>query len=796
MFIAFSVTSSRCGETEAKVQMDSSSERRTAGDGADLSVPGGTYRDVFENNHAVMLIVEPAARLIVDANPTACRFYGYDRAAMRSMPVTNINPSPPEKIDADMREAARTDREYFLVKHRLASGEVRDVEIYSGPLAVEGRKLLLSIVHDVTERHRAEEKVRESEERYRTLVEDAVLGIYRTTPGGEILMVNPALCRMLGYASPEELRRRNLEIDGFHPRYVRSDFKSELETQGVITGRESVWSKSDGTSIIVRENARAVRDSSGRVLWYEGTVEDITATKLAEERLSQREEQFRMISENVSDMIALLDCDGRRVYNSPSYTKLLGDPEKLVGTTSFREIHPEDRDRIVQMFRETVRTGVGQRTEYRLVARDGAIRSIESQASTIADKEGRIVNVLVVSRDITEKKSLDQQLLRSQRMESIGTLASGIAHDLNNVLSPIMMSIEMIRRKLPAPRDQKLLDTVETSVRRGSDIVKQVLAFGRGVRGERVTLQPRHVIAEVLKIAAETFPKSIELHKNVAKDLWTIAADPTQMHQVVLNMCVNARDAMPEGGRLTISAENVVLDGNYARMHIEAKVGPHVCISVADTGTGIPATILERIFEPFFTTKEIGRGTGLGLSTGLAIVKSHGGFINVYSEIRKGTTFRMYLPALGEGGAPPPLEGAEADPPCGRGELILVVDDEPGIREVTRETLEAAGYGVVTAADGTEAIAVFAQQRDRIRAIVTDMVMPFMDGTSTIRAVRKLNPDALILATSGFAGDAQIARASDSGADAFLTKPYTARKLLTALHDLLGKGVQDGVVSP
>ncbi|HTY59628.1 MAG TPA: PAS domain S-box protein, partial [Bacteroidota bacterium] len=663
----------------------------------------GSYRDVFENNRAVMLIVDPGARVIVDANPTACRFYGYERSEMRSMPVTRINPSPPEKIDADMREAARTAREYFLVTHRLASGEDRDVEIYSGPLTISGRPLLLSIIHDVTERHRAEEKVRESEERYRTLFEDSVLGIYRTTPSGEILMVNPALCRMLGYASPGELKKRNLENDGFHPRYIRGEFKSELEQAGVMSGREAVWSKADGTSIVIRENARVVRDAAGNVRWYEGTVEDITEKKIAEDTLRQREEQFRMISENVSDMIALLDCEGRRVYNSPSYARLLGEPGKLRGTTSFQEIHPEDRDRVMQLFRETVRTGVGQRTEYRFVAHDGGIRYIESQASTIKNNDGKVINVLVVSRDITEKKALDQQLLRSQRMESIGTLASGIAHDLNNVLSPIMMSIEMIRRKLPAPRDQKLLDTVETSVRRGSDIVRQVLAFGRGVRGERIALQPRHVVTEVLKIAGETFPKSIELHSNLADGLWTISADPTQMHQVILNMCVNARDAMPDGGKLTVAAENVVLDGNYARMNIEAKVGPHVCISVADTGTGIPASILERIFEPFFTTKEVGRGTGLGLSTGLAIVKSHGGFITVYSEIRKGTTFRMYIPALGGDGAAPVPDQAELDPPSGNGELILVVDDEPGIREVTKETLEAARYSVLTAADGTEA---------------------------------------------------------------------------------------------
>ena len=755
--------------------------------GGDAEAPGAEriYREVFENNRAVMLVVDPQIRGIVDANATACKFYGYERAAMRGMPVSAINPSADAKISADMRDAAQTKREYFLVRHRLASGDIRDVEIYSGPLNLQGKHLLLSIIHDVTERLRAQEKLRESEERNRTLIEHAVLGIYRTTPEGRILMVNPALCRMLGYSAADELQQRNLEVGGFHPAHLREDFRKELEARGVVSGREAVWIRADGSGIAVRENARVVRDNEGRVLCYEGTVEDISEKKAAEDTLRQREEQFRLISENVSDMIALLDCEGKRVYNSPSYEKLLGPTERLRGTSSFQEIHTEDRDRIMQMFRETVRTGTGERTEYRFVASDGAIRNIESQASTIRSKDGKVINVLVVSRDITEKKALDNQLLRSQRMESIGTLASGIAHDLNNVLSPIMMSIEMIRKKLPAPRDQKLLDTVETSVRRGSDIVKQVLAFGRGVKGERITLQPKHVIGEVIKIAGETFPKFIELQKDIPRDLWTISADPTQMHQVILNMCVNARDAMPDGGTLTVSAENVHLDENYTRMNIEAHTGLHVCISVADTGTGIRANILERIFEPFFTTKDVGRGTGLGLSTALAIVKSHGGFINVYSEIRKGTTFRVYLPALnGDGSAPEPC-AAEDDPPSGHGELILVVDDEAGIRDVTMSTLEAAGYEVLTACDGTEAIARYAQHRERIAATITDMVMPYMDGTSTIRAIRKLNPAARIIASSGFAGDMQIARSSESGADCFLTKPYTARKLLAALEAVL-----------
>lgn len=506
--------------------------------------------------------------------------------------------------------------------------------------------------------------------------------------------------------------------------------------------------------------------------------------KRAEARLRQSEEQFRLISENVADLIAVLDLEGRRLYNSPSYRELLGDPAQLKGTSSFEEIHPEDRDRIRQIFAETVRTGIGQRTEYRFLLPDGTVRFVESQGSVIRDAEGKISRVLVVSRDVTEKKKLERQFLRSQRMESIGTLASGIAHDLNNVLTPILMSVEVLQKKDAGKDFQRLLNIIDSSATRGSDIVRQVLAFGRGVEGERVPLQPKHIIDDIAKIARETFPRSIEIQTSIAKNLWTLSADPTQLHQVLLNIGVNARDAMPDGGMLKISAENVKIDDNYARMHLDAKTGPYVMIEVADTGEGIPAKILDKIFEPFFTTKEVGKGTGLGLSTALAIVKSHGGFINVYTEPGKGAAFKIYFPADVTSTAASP-RGVSAENLTGNGELILVVDDEALIRQVTKETLESKGYRVVTANDGTEAIAVYAQRQAEIDIVVTDMMMPFMDGTVTIRALTKINPQVKVLAVSGLAQTEKTLAEFNLRSVNFLHKPYTADKLLAALRRLI-----------
>jgi CheY-like chemotaxis protein len=369
-------------------------------------------------------------------------------------------------------------------------------------------------------------------------------------------------------------------------------------------------------------------------------------------------------------------------------------------------------------------------------------------------------------------------------MESIGTLAGGIAHDLNNVLSPIVMAVDMLQLKATDDASKRWLDVLRTNAERGGNMVRQVLSFARGIEGERVALQPKHLIKEIVKILRETLPKSIEISFQVPDNLWIISADATQMHQVLMNLCVNARDAMPEGGSISIKAENVYLDENYARMHIEAKAGRFVVISVADTGPGMTPEIQSRIFEPFFTTKEMTKGTGLGLSTALTIVKSHGGFINVYSELHKGSHFALYLPALDTPGSVD-AAAAQTDLPLGNGELILVVDDEESIREITRGTLETFGYKVLTASDGTEALALYADKKNEIALVLTDMVMPFMDGPATIRALQRMNPKVRIVAASGLGTGQHAGEGALEGVSVFLNKPYTAEKLLKTLAEVL-----------
>ena len=638
---------------------------------------------------------------------------------------------------------------------------------------------MIGTVRDITERKKAEQELRLLAQ----TLSSARDCISITDLENRFVFVNDAFRNTYGYTT-EDLLGKDVSV-------LRSLSTPAAITDQILHGTQSGgWHgeilnrRKDGSDLPVELWTSVVRDEAGNPVAMVGVARNITERNVAEEHARQSGEQFRLIAENVADMIAVLDLDGRRIYNSPSYKGILGDPESLRGTDGFQEVHPEDVERVKQVFKDTVRTGIGRRIEYRFLRPDGTERTIDSKGSVMRDGDGRVFRVVVVSRDVTEEKSLAAQFLRSQRMESIGTLAGGIAHDLNNVLSPIMMAIEVLRRKISDKDGQNILNTIETSAKRGADIVRQVLAFGRGVKGDRILVQLKHVAVEVAKIAGETLPKSIDIKTNIPRNLWTVLADPTQMHQVLLNMLVNARDAMPRGGTLTISAENITLDEQYSRMHLDAKPGAYVCMVISDTGTGIPAAIREKIFEPFFTTKEIGMGTGLGLSTTLAIVKSHGGSITLESEVGKGTTFRVYIPATGTTSGVA-AESEEAEFPVGNGELVLVIDDEAAIREITKETLLAYGYTVMTAGDGAEGVALFADNKENIKVVITDIMMPVMDGTAAILALKKINPNVKIIAASGLSAKWQITTPSDSNVLAFLTKPYSAEKLLKALATAL-----------
>lgn len=416
--------------------------------------------------------------------------------------------------------------------------------------------------------------------------------------------------------------------------------------------------------------------------------------------------------------------------------------------------------------------------------KDGASITVEGRWSLLYDDQGQPARILAINTDVTERKQLLQQFLRAQRMESIGTLAGGIAHDLNNVLAPILLSVDVLKATASDPEVVDTLTMIETSAQRGADMVRQVLGFARGFERSDVTIDLRRIIDDVVRVVRDTFPKDIVVVTHVADGLLPIVGDPTQLHQVLMNLVVNARDAMPRGGMLTVSAAVVALDDHYAAIAPDARPGPYVLVSVADTGTGMPPEIVGQIFDPFFTTKDVGKGTGLGLSTVAAIVRSHRGFVYVYSEPGYGSTFRVYVPATLDGAAHDESAG-DTERYRGAGELILVVDDEAAVREASRRTLETFGYRVVTAVDGTDAVALYARLAGEIDVVLTDMVMPLMDGAATVRALSRLNPAVRIIAASGLGAGAPLAGVAEGTVRQFLPKPYTAETLLRVIHDVL-----------
>ena len=514
---------------------------------------------------------------------------------------------------------------------------------------------------------------------------------------------------------------------------------------------------------------------------YTVILRDVTRRLRNEESLREQ----AALLDRAQDAILVRDLDDNILFWNASAERLYGWSSEEATGRNARELlyaaEPEQLDKAKSILLET-----GEWTgEARHTTKIGSAVISLARLTLLRDKDGRPKSVLAINTDITEKKKLEMQFLRAQRMESIGTLAGGVAHDLANLLSPILTSIGLLRMIVQDDECHKILDIIESNTQRGGQLVKQVLSFAKGVEGERVLVQPAHLIREIAKVLGETFPRSISIEQRVPAHLPAILGDATQVHQILMNLCVNARDAMPFGGRLTVEAEEINVDENYARMNLESRPGGYVRISVTDSGTGIPPGMLERIFEPFFTTKELGKGTGLGLSTVLSIVKSHGGFINVYSEVGKGTQFKVYLPTsqgIDAGKA------AEEKTPVriGNGELILVVDDEASIREITRTTLEACGYRVETASDGTEAVAIFAQRKEEVSVVLTDVMMPFMDGPATMRALRRLDPKVKVIVNSGLDGNGKNFESIGLSPNAFLSKPYTADKLLDAVAEVLG----------
>ena len=632
---------------------------------------------------------------------------------------------------------------------------------------------------EITERKLAERELL----KLRLGIELSNEAIFITDINGTIVYVNPAFEKIYGYGREEALGKTpRILKSGVLSQEVYKQFWDTLLAKKVMTG-ELINKTKDERLLSIEGSANPILDKDGNITGFLAIQHDITERKRTMEALQQSEEKYHTLIDNIQDGVFIIQ-DAKMQFVNKAFAKLCGcTVEEVMGREFTELVAPEDLEMVADRYhRRQAGEDVPREYEFRVLHKDGRTRILVNMNVGLITYRGRVASMGTV-KDITEKRKLESQLLRSQRMESIGTLASGIAHDINNVLTPIMLSQELLQERLTDEECRRLLNIIERNTQRGANLMKQVQSFAKGVEGERNVLQVVPIISEIREIVEETFSRSIEIRINIPKDLWTISGDATQLYQVIMNLCVNARDAMLDSGILSISAENLLIDEDYARMNSEAKIGPYIVITVSDTGTGISPEVMDRIFEPFFTTKEHGKGTGLGLSISHGIVKSHGGFITVYSEIGKGTAFKVYLPAITTTETLKAQENHH-ELPAGHGESILVVDDEDQIVEITKKILEKHGYKVITANDGNEAIALYSQRREKIKLVLMDMMMPVMDGSASIVEIRKISPEVRIIAVSGLTEKDKLVEVADH-ANAFLSKPYNTEKLLKTIHEVL-----------
>ena len=638
---------------------------------------------------------------------------------------------------------------------------------------------LVGISRNITEYRQAEEALRQEMEFGRALIQSSPAFFVAIRPDGTVRMMNQSMLRAVGYASEEVVGADYLTR--FVPERERAAvaevFRSLVENKQASVTENHVRTAHGSERLVEWHGQPVLRD--GAVEYFFGLGLDITERKQAEEKIREQ----AALLDNATDAIYVTALDFTILYWNRGAERIYGWTSDEILNRKTTEFISPDLAATEALAAVLLEQGSwsGERSQKN---KSGQSVEVFSRMMLVRNEQCQPKAFFVINTDITEKKQLEAQFLRAQRLESIGALASGIAHDLNNVLAPIIIGVPLLREMVQDPTARRLLRTMQSSAQRGAAIVKQVLTFARGVEGERMLLQPSHLIWEMEKLAAETFPKNIQVEFNVAADLWPVLGDATQLHQALMNLCVNARDAMPGGGVLTMDAANIVLSKETAAKIPGAQQGSYVCLRVIDTGTGIPPEVEAKLFEPFFTTKGAGKGTGLGLSTVLGIARSHGGFVQVTSKVGQGSTFELYVPATTTGEVE--VKPTYAPPwPHAHGECVLVVDDEAAVREVARQALMEFGYRVITAGRGAEALGIFQERRQEIQLVLTDMMMPEMDGPTLVAALRVLDPQVRIVGITGMADAAGMSGLKTLELSAMLAKPFTIEKLLEVIRGAL-----------
>lgn len=774
----------------------------------------GIIRDVTERKRAEETLKEEAVRRrilveqsrdgivvldengkVYEANPRYADQLGYAMDEVMGLHVWDWDAQWTREQLQEMIRSVDEKGDHFETRHRRKDGTLYDVEISTNGAVCGGRKLIFCVCRDITERKQAQKALQENDERFNRLAEQTRTFTWEVDALGLYTYVSPVVGIVLGYR-PDEIIGR-MHFYDLHPEAGREEFKKAafavFARQEPFLNLENAAQTRDGRPVWLSTNGIPLLNTDGTLRGYDGSDTEITSRRQAEDALRKSEEMLRLITDNTSDMIRVADLRGINLYASPSHFRGLGyRPEERVRRSGLDLVHPDDLERVVSSFTAVVSGRQSLKVEYRAKHADGRYVWLETIADLLRDGQGNPTAMVMSSRDITdrkqaeeERKALEAQLLQARKLEAIGTLAGGVAHDFNNILMGIQGYASLMMLDLdPNHPHQESLGHIEEQVRSASDLTRQLLGFARGGRYETRPTDLGEIVRKSSAMFGRT-TKELTIHRKYEKDLWPVEVDRGQIEQVLLNLYVNARHAMPSGGDIYLETRNVVLDRNDAALHT-VPAGNYVRISVVDTGTGMEEETKKRIFDPFFTTREMGRGAGLGLAVVYGIMKGHGGFVDVNSTPGQGTTFTLFFP-VSEKKA---VEEKPAAAKTLRGtEAILLVDDEPAVLTVSEEILKALGYTVHAKGSGREAIDFFRKMKGGIDLIILDMIMPGLSGSETFDSIREIDPSIKVILSSGYSLEGQAQQIMDRGCCGFIQKPFNLAALSGKVREVLEGGV-------
>ena len=673
----------------------------------------------------------------------------------------------------------------FLARRK--DGIIFPMEISVSVISIKHEWHAAGIVRDITGRKEVEASLRESEEKYRNILESMEEGYFEVDLAGNFTFFNDAVCIMSGYPRDELKGMNNRGYTS--PETARTMFQvfnGIYRTGRPATMMDYEMIRKDGTKRTLELSASLRRDAAGEPVGFRGLIRDVTERKRSEEALRESEEKYRTVLEANPDPVVVCDKECRVVYFNPAFTRVFGwTLEERLGKEMDDFVPEENQAEMNAMMARLLAGESLSGIESRRYSKSGQVLPVSVSGTVYRDRDGNPVGSIINLRDISEQRKLQSQLQHAQKMEAVGTLAGGIAHDFNNLLQAVQGYAELLLRGKAADNPESAgLQKIINAAKRGGELTRQLLTFSRKVESKKRPVDLNCEFQEVRRLLERTLPRMIGIELRLAHDLNTVNADPVQLGQVLMNLAVNSKDAMPQGGRLLIETDNVTLDAEFCKTHLGAKPGRYIMLGVSDTGHGMDGKTIAHIFEPFYTTKGPGQGTGLGLAMVYGIVKDHDGYITCHSAPAVGTSFKVYLPVIDE----PPTIKVETPtvPQVARGtETILVVDDEDAIREVSTTLLGAYGYTVLTAADGEAALEVYRKEWGRIDLVVLDLIMPGMGGLKCLREILKINPKTLVLVASGYAAGGPWREAAEAGAKGYIAKPYDIEKMAATIRLVL-----------